>query len=107
MKKLGKRLSFLTKIMLVAGLLISNLSSLSVVFAAETTIFVDVVDEKLGYKMRESQTRKIPYTLVIGDKERDGNLVNYRMFGTQETVSLSVSDFINKIQEEINLRKSN
>ena len=50
MKKLGKRLSFLTKIMLVAGLLISNLSSLSVVFAAETTIFVDVVDEKLNIK---------------------------------------------------------
>jgi len=67
---------------------------------------LDSRDEKLGYKMRESQTKKIPYTLVIGDKERDGNLVNYRMFGTKEAISISVDEFINKIVEEINLKKS-
>ena len=48
MKKLGKSLSFLTKIMLVFGLLISNLSSLSVVFASEVKIEVSVVDDKLN-----------------------------------------------------------
>ena len=48
MKKLGKSLSFLTKIMLVIGLLISNLSSLSVVFASEVKIEVSVVDDKLN-----------------------------------------------------------
>ena len=48
MKKLGKSLSFLTKIMLVVGLLISNLSSLSIVFASEVNIDVNVVEDKLN-----------------------------------------------------------
>ena len=65
---------------------------------------LDSRDEKLGYKMRESQTRKIPYTLVIGDKERDNNMINYRRHGSQDAISLSVSDFINLITEEINSR---
>ena len=50
MKKLGKKFSFLTKIMLVIGLLISNLSSLSVVFADEVTMKVSVADDKLNIK---------------------------------------------------------
>jgi len=54
--------------------------------------------------MRESQTRKIPYTLVIGDKERDGNLVNYRRHGSQEAVSVSVDEFISLIEDEIRTR---
>jgi len=57
--------------------------------------------------MRESQTREIPYTLVIGDKERDNNAVNYRRFGSQETISLSVSEFIDLLSNEINDRKTN
>lgn len=59
MKKLGKKISFLTKIMLVVGLLISNLSSLSVVFAAETTIWVEVVDEKLNVKYLEELAEEV------------------------------------------------
>ena len=62
---------------------------------------LDSRDEKLGYKMRESQTRKIPYTLVIGDKEKENNLVNYRLHGSNETIELSASDFINLIKENI------
>ena len=56
MKKLGKKLSFLTKIMLVIGLLISNLSSLSVVFAYEATdaVQIAVVDEKLNIKYKQN-----------------------------------------------------
>ena len=50
MKKLGKKVSFLTKIMLVFGFLISNLSSLSVVFADEVTLDVTVIDNKLNIK---------------------------------------------------------
>ena len=68
---------------------------------------LDVRDEKLGYKMRESQTRKIPYTLVIGDKEKDNNMINYRKHGTQDTVSISVDEFINLIDEEIRTRGVN
>ena len=68
---------------------------------------LDSRDEKLGYKMRESQTRKIPYTLVIGDKERDNNTVNYRKHGSQEAVTVSVEEFMNMIQEEIRTRGVN
>ena len=42
----------------------------------EFRVELDKRDEKLGYKMRESQTRKIPYTLILGQKEVDDNLVN-------------------------------
>ena len=63
---------------------------------------LDSRDEKLGYKMRESQTRKIPYTLVIGDKEVESNNVNYRRHGSQETTSISINDFVSLIKDEIN-----
>ena len=65
---------------------------------------LDERDEKLGYKMRESQTRKIPYTLVIGDKERDSNSVNYRRHGSQEAVSVSMDEFVSMIRNEIDTR---
>ncbi len=66
---------------------------------------LDDRDEKLSYRMRESQTRKIPYTLVIGDKEKDGNMVNYRRHGSQETISVSVDEFISLIDDEIKTRR--
>ena len=59
MKKLGKKLSVLTKIMLVFGLLISNLSSLSVVFADEVTLDVAVVDNKLNIKYLEELAEEV------------------------------------------------
>ena len=68
---------------------------------------LDDRDEKLGYKMRESQTRKIPYTLVLGDKERDSNSVNYRKHGSQEAISVSVEEFIDLILNEINSKGVN
>lgn len=61
MKKLGKKLSFLTKIMLVIGLLISNLSSLSVVFAYEATgaVQISVVNDKLNIKYTDELAEEI------------------------------------------------
>ncbi|MFD2210453.1 threonine--tRNA ligase [Virgibacillus halophilus] len=50
-------------------------------------------DEKLGYKMREAQTQKIPYTLVIGDKEIADQTVNVRRFGKKQSESLAAVDF--------------
>ncbi|MGR5952656.1 His/Gly/Thr/Pro-type tRNA ligase C-terminal domain-containing protein [Bacillus paranthracis] len=41
----------------------------------------DVRDEKLGYKIREAQMQKIPYVLVIGDKEMENGAVNVRKYG--------------------------
>ena len=62
---------------------------------------LDSREEKLGYKMRESQTKKIPYTLVIGDNEVNNNMITYRKHGDKDSVSLSISDFIELIKNEI------
>ena len=62
---------------------------------------LDSRDEKLGYKIRESQTRKIPYTLVLGDKEKDDGLVTYRKFGSSDTTTVSLAEFIKMIKKEI------
>lgn len=67
---------------------------------------LDSRDEKLGYRMRESQVKKIPYNLIIGDKERDENLISYRLHGSNETVTLSIPNFISMIKEEIETKKN-
>ena len=59
----------------------------------------DYREEKLGYKIRESQTQKVPYTLVIGDNEVANNLVTYRKHGTQAQVTVTVEEFVNLILE--------
>ena len=58
---------------------------------------LDSREEKLSYKMRESQTKKIPFTLILGDKERDNDTISYRKFGTQDTITLSKNDFIEMV----------
>ena len=62
---------------------------------------IDDRDEKLGYRMRESQTKKIPYTLVIGDKEVEGDLVNYRIHGSNDTTLVSLDEFSKLLDEQI------
>jgi len=60
---------------------------------------VDARNEKLGYKMRESQMKKVPMTLVLGDKEKDNNSVNYRVYSSNETKEVSIDDFIKLITD--------
>ena len=62
---------------------------------------LDDRDEKLTYKMRESQTKKIPYTIIIGDKEVSDKLVSYRLHGSKDTVSLNEKDFIKLLDKQI------
>ena len=62
---------------------------------------LDDREEKLSYKMRESQTKKVPLTLIIGDNEKDNNLVSYRLHGSRETITCSKDEFINKVKEAI------
>ena len=61
----------------------------------------DDANEKLGYRLRSTQLRKIPYTLVIGDNERDNKTVTYRKYGQKEQVTVSLEEFIKLLQEEI------
>ena len=65
----------------------------------------DYREEKLGYKIREAQVQKIPYQLVIGDKEVSENLVTYREYGKQEQITVSVDEFIKLISEKCANRK--
>src|SRR5699024_6408031 len=62
---------------------------------------IDHRDEKLGYKIREAQTKKIPFTLVIGDKEIETNDVNVRRYGVEKTESYSYDDFVQLIKDDV------
>ena len=62
---------------------------------------LDSREEKLSYKMRESQTKKIPYTLILGDKEKDTNTISYRVHGSNETITMDTQEFIDKLINQI------
>ena len=66
---------------------------------------LDDRNEKVSYKMRESVVSKIPYTLVLGDKERDNNEISYRVHGSDKTTTLSIDEFINLVDNEIENKK--
>lgn len=68
---------------------------------------LDDRNEKLSYKMRESQTKKNPITLILGDKEVENNTISYRKFGSAETYTLPKSDFYELVKETISARKQN
>ncbi len=70
-------------------------------FDNKVRVEIDGREEKLSYKMRESQIRKNPYTLIIGDKELENNLVSYRLRGKEETITVKLDEFINQINDEI------
>ena len=58
-------------------------------------------DEKLSYRMREAQTSKIPYTLILGDNEKENNLISFRVFGNRDTTTVSKDEFIKLINDKI------
>ncbi len=66
---------------------------------------LDARNEKLGYKLRESVIRKIPYMLILGQKEVDSKTVSYRRAGSEETVTVSLDEFIKLINEDITSKK--
>ena len=62
---------------------------------------VDDRNEKVGYKIRESQVKKVPYTLVVGDKEMESNTAAVRKYGEKDSVTMDVDAFIKGVQEKI------
>ena len=66
---------------------------------------VDERNEKIGYKIREAQLSKVPYMLVVGDKEAESNKVSVRNNKQGDLGQMDVEEFINKIVEEIENRK--
>ena len=62
---------------------------------------MDDREEKLGYRIREAQMKKIPYQLVLGDKERDEKTVTYRHYGEQKQTTVSLDEFVDMLLKEI------
>ena len=62
-------------------------------------------DEKLSYRMREAQTNKIPCTVILGDNEKENNLISYRLFGSKETNTVTKEQFINFLNDKIDSKQ--
>ncbi|WP_188453446.1 threonine--tRNA ligase [Virgibacillus oceani] len=62
---------------------------------------VDERDEKIGYKIREAQTQKVPFSLVLGDNEIEENAVNVRRYSEKQSETLAYEDFEQLIAQEI------
>ncbi len=68
---------------------------------------LDDRNEKLGYKMRESQTKKIPLTLIVGNSEVNDNMVSYREYGKTETITCTIDEFISRVNDCIKNKNYN
>ena len=69
--------------------------------AAGMRVEVDSRNEKMGYKIREAQTQKIPYQLVFGDNEIAENTVTVRRYGSKETLSMPFDEFLAQLEQDI------
>jgi len=69
--------------------------------AADFRVEMDDREEKLGYKIREAQMQKIPYMLVLGDKELESGNVNVRKYGEQQSESIPFAEFLERLKEEV------
>lgn len=67
---------------------------------------IDSRDEKLGYRLREAQIKKIPYTLILGEEECNNKTISYRKHGSKDTFTTTKEEFLNLLKEEIK-NKSN
>ena len=76
-------------------------------FDAGIRVESDYRNEKIGYKIREAQLQKIPYMLVIGDKEAEAGLVSVRTRSGGDEGTMTIKDFMEKISEEIKTRANN
>ena len=63
---------------------------------------LDGRNEKIGYKIREAQMQKIPYMLVVGDQEVEGEAVNVRKYGEQKSESVPFAQFVETLKNEVN-----
>ncbi|HOI47415.1 MAG TPA: threonine--tRNA ligase [Bacilli bacterium] len=68
-------------------------------------VSLDSRDEKMGYKIRESQTKKVPYSLVIGDQEVQNNQITYRAYGENASHTVSFDAFVELLKDRIERKK--
>ena len=72
--------------------------------AAKVRVETDLRNEKIGYKIREAQMQKIPYMLVVGDKEAEAGTVSVRTRAGVDLGAMPLDEFMAKIGEEISTR---
>ena len=68
-------------------------------------VTLDARNEKLSYKMRESVVKKIPVTVILGQKEVDENLISYREFGSEETTTVTKEEFLGYLKKRMEAKK--
>jgi threonyl-tRNA synthetase len=66
---------------------------------------IDDSEEKLGKKIQLAASKKVPYSLVIGDKEVENNTITYRIFGSKDQHTVSIDEFVKLITEDIKSKK--
>jgi len=64
-------------------------------------VYIDARNEKIGYKIREAENRKIPYMIILGDKEKENNNISVRKHGKGDIGKFELQEFIQKIKLEI------
>jgi threonyl-tRNA synthetase len=74
-------------------------------FDEDLRVELDAKDEKLGYKIRQSQTQKVPYSIVIGNEEVQNQTVTVRAYGSEAQVTYPLSTFIDMMKAEIKAKK--
>ena len=73
--------------------------------AEDIRVEMDLRNEKIGFKVREARLEKVPYMLIVGDREVENNTVNCRSRDTGSMTDLTLNEFIKQIKEEIDLKK--
>lgn len=66
---------------------------------------IDLRDERLSYKIRDGQTKKIPYQLVLGNKEVENQTITYRKYGSESQTTVWIDEFINMLNQQIKDKK--
>ena len=76
-------------------------------FDANIRVEMDLRNEKIGYKIREASSQKIPYMIVLGDNEKDSNTISVRMRGNKSLNNISLDEFIARVVKETKERTLN
>ncbi len=69
-------------------------------FDAGIRVELDSRAEKIGYKIREAQMEKVPYMVILGEKELESGLISIRLRDTGETISMDIDEFVQKVAKE-------
>ena len=69
--------------------------------SANIRVELDDREEKLGYRIRDNQVKKVNYQVVIGDQERDNKTIKVRRFDSQEQITYTLDEFVKLLTNEI------